>query len=125
MTPLRPWFTHLSQANCIIAAACFLDCHKYKIEKLQRVQNAAARLICKQPKFSHIKPVLYELHWLPIKYRIKFKILLITFKVLTLSPLLAGFLANQKRVCINSMRRFSGETEQAWTGNLKQRKTGH
>ena len=52
-----------------------------QIEKLQRVQNAAARLIFKEPKFSHITPVLYQLHWLPIKYRIEFKILLFTFKV--------------------------------------------
>ena len=53
-----------------------------QIEKLQRVQNAAARLIFKEPKFSHITPVLYQLHWLPIKYRIEFKILLFTFKAI-------------------------------------------
>ena len=47
-----------------------------------RVQNAAARLIFKQPKFSHITPVLCQLHWVPIKYRIKFKILLFTFKAI-------------------------------------------
>ena len=27
-------------------------------------------------------PLIYELHWLPIKYRIELKILLITFKIL-------------------------------------------
>ena len=53
-----------------------------QIGKLQRVQNAAARLIFKEPKFSHITPVLYQLHWLPIKYRIEFKILLFTFKAI-------------------------------------------
>ena len=47
--------------------------------KLQRVQNAAARLIFKQPKFSHITPLLCQLHWLPIRYRIEFKILLLCF----------------------------------------------
>jgi len=50
-----------------------------QIDKIQRVQNAAARLIFKQPKFSHITPVLYQLHWLTIKYRIEFIILLFTF----------------------------------------------
>ena len=49
------------------------------INKLQRVQNACARLIFR-PKFSQITPLIYELHWLPIGYRIQFKILLITFK---------------------------------------------
>ena len=53
-----------------------------QIDKIQRVQNAAARLIFKQPKFSHITPVLHQLHWLPIKYRIEFKILLFTFKAI-------------------------------------------
>ena len=35
-----------------------------------------------QPKFCHITPVLSQLHWLPIKYCIEFKILLMTFKAI-------------------------------------------
>ena len=46
-----------------------------QLNKLQRVQNAAARLICIISRFDHITPNLIELHWLPIKYRINFKIL--------------------------------------------------
>ena len=53
-----------------------------QIDKIQRVQNAAARPIFKQPKFCHITPVLSQLHWLPIKYRIQFKILLMIFKAI-------------------------------------------
>ena len=53
-----------------------------QIDKIQRVQNAAARPIFKQPKFCHITPVLSQLHWLPIKYRIQFKILLMTLKAI-------------------------------------------
>ena len=45
-------------------------------------QNAAARLMFEQPKFCHITPVLSQLHWLPIKYCIEFKILLMTFKAI-------------------------------------------
>ncbi|CAH3167738.1 unnamed protein product, partial [Porites evermanni] len=48
-----------------------------QIAKLQRVQNAAARLILGIGKFSHIKPALYELHWLPVSLRIDYKILLL------------------------------------------------
>ena len=33
-------------------------------------------------KFCHITPVLRDLHWLPVKFRIDFKILLLTFKCL-------------------------------------------
>ena len=47
--------------------------------KLQWVQNAAARLICNVSRFDHITPVLYQLHWLPVKFRIHFKLLHITF----------------------------------------------
>ena len=53
-----------------------------QINKIERVQNATARLVLKQTKFGHIAPVLSQLHWLPIKYRIEFKILLITFKAI-------------------------------------------
>ena len=48
----------------------------------QRVKNAAARLIPGQPRFCHTTPVLSQLHWLPIKYRTEFKILLMTFKAI-------------------------------------------
>ena len=52
----------------------------YQLNKLQRVQNAAARIIRRLPKFCHITPVLRELHWLPVKFRIDYKILLLTYK---------------------------------------------
>ena len=47
-----------------------------QLHKLQRGQNAAARLICNVSRFEHtcIIPSLYSLHWLPIIYRIQFKI---------------------------------------------------
>ena len=52
------------------------------LKKLQHVQNAAARLITLSRKHEHITPILFNLHWLPINYRIIFKILLITYKAL-------------------------------------------
>ena len=52
------------------------------IMKLQRIQHAAARLVTGTPRFCHVTPLLLHLHWLPISYRIKFKILLLTFKCL-------------------------------------------
>lgn len=44
------------------------------------MQNGAARLIFIASKYCHITPLLFKLHWLPIRQRILFKILLITFK---------------------------------------------
>ena len=32
----------------------------YRINKLQRIQNTAARLICQQSRFCHITPLLFE-----------------------------------------------------------------
>ena len=55
---------------------------KYQLSKLQRVMNASARLVYCAPKSCHITPLLCELHWPPVCYRIKYKIILLTFKVL-------------------------------------------
>ena len=53
-----------------------------EISKLQRFNNAAARTVTFSSKFSHVIPVLCELHWLPVRFRISFKMLLIVFKSL-------------------------------------------
>ena len=52
------------------------------ISKLQSVLNAAARLVSGTRKYDHITPVLKELHWLPVKYRIRYKLTLLVFKAL-------------------------------------------
>ena len=44
--------------------------------------NARARLVYCAPKSCHITPLLRELHWLPVCYRIEYKIILLTFKAL-------------------------------------------
>ena len=58
----------------------YLGLPDYQIQKIQRVQNAAARLAYNAGKYCHITPLLFKLHWLPIRERILFKILLITYK---------------------------------------------
>ena len=60
--------------------ALLLGLPKNLLQKLQYVQNSAARLIMGTNKRDHIRPVLKKLHWLPIDNRIVFKILLLTFK---------------------------------------------
>ncbi len=57
-------------------------CSECLINKLQLVQNAASRVLTRTRKYDHISPVLSTLHWRPIKHRIHFKILLITYKAL-------------------------------------------
>ena len=52
------------------------------IARLQRVQNCLARVVTKAPIFSRSVPILKRLHWLPVKFRIHFKICAITFRSL-------------------------------------------
>ena len=57
------------------------------INKLQVVENSAARLVFDKRKFDHSSGLLYELHWLPVKERITYKINLLIHKTLYhLSP---------------------------------------
>ncbi len=50
--------------------------------RVQLVQNAVARLLTGKRQRDHITPVLASPHWLPISFRIQFKILLLVFKTL-------------------------------------------
>ena len=67
----------LDQCNSLLYAL-----PESQIAKFQRIQNSAARLVSLSRKFNHITPILRELHWLPVKYRIIYKILLLTYKCL-------------------------------------------
>ena len=53
---------------------------KKAISRLQLVQNAAAWLLTNTRRQENVSPVLTSLQWLPVSFRIDFKILLITFK---------------------------------------------
>ncbi|CAL9684539.1 unnamed protein product [Knipowitschia caucasica] len=50
------------------------------LQKLQHIQNTAARILTRTPKHQHITPVLRDLHWLPIIQRIQYKICLLTYQ---------------------------------------------
>ena len=51
--------------------------------KLQAVLNASARYIGELRRFDHISLVLKdELHWLPVEYRIRYKLALLVYKCL-------------------------------------------
>ena len=52
------------------------------VSRLQLVQNTLARVVAQKSGFDHITPFLSELHWLPVRHRINFKIAAITHTVL-------------------------------------------
>ena len=68
--------SRLDYANVLLAGV-----NSKVISKLQRVQNTAARLITQTKKHEHITPVLYSLHWLPIPFRVQYKVLIYTYKL--------------------------------------------
>ena len=81
------------------------DLSKYHISKLQRVQNAAARLITNTRKYDDITPGLYNFHWLPVFYRVYFKILIITFKAIyNMSPSYISNIVSMKLCSVNFFR---------------------
>ena len=60
----------------------FIGLPNVTLKKIQSVMNRAARLITQLPPRVSITPTLIDLHWLPVRARIEYKICLITFKAL-------------------------------------------
>ena len=59
----------------------FFGINEYELNRLQKLQNSFARLIFGRRKSDHVSDLFEKLHWLPVKQRIIFKILLLVFKV--------------------------------------------
>jgi hypothetical protein len=82
---------------------------KFLLQKLQSVQNSAARIISRSRKYDHITPVLTQLHWLPVHYRIVFKILLLVYKSLNgICPVYLSSLLSYRK-STRSLRSVSNE----------------
>ena len=56
--------------------------HDYLLYRLQKVQNAAAKVILGGERKDHVTDHLKDLHWLPLSQRYVFKILLLVYKAL-------------------------------------------
>ena len=69
---------HILTTQATQTLVCSL-CPQYLLNKLQNVQNAAARFVCKAKKSDHIHPILETLHWLPVTHRVQYKISTICF----------------------------------------------
>ena len=69
--------SRLDNGNCLLYGL-----PDYQIQRLQRVHNTAARILTLTRKYDHITPILRDLHWLPISQRIKYKIVLLTYRCL-------------------------------------------
>ena len=80
--------TSVLLANALVSSrrdycnSLFLSLTDFELKRLQLVQNSLCRVVTHSFKFSHISPQRKKLHWLPVKYRVQFKIGLITYKIL-------------------------------------------
>ena len=72
----------LSSPNKIIVTL-LSGCPVYVPKRLQKVQNSAAKLVFKSRKRDHVKPLLQDLHWLPVQARVDYKLSTITTSSLT------------------------------------------
>ena len=68
-------FSHLDYCNSLL-----FGLPKYQLHRLKKVQNFAARVISSINYYDHITPVLMNLHWLPVEYRIQYKIIMLVYK---------------------------------------------
>ena len=69
--------SRLDYCNSLLSGIAETD-----LTKLQRILNRLARVVTKSPPFTRSVPLLRSLHWLPVKYRVHFKICLLTYKAL-------------------------------------------
>ena len=80
--------TSVLLANALVSSrldycnSLFLSLTDFELRRLKLVQNLLCRVVACSSKYSHITPHLKKLHWLPVKYRVQFKIGLITYKIL-------------------------------------------
>ena len=74
---LSTTISHLDYCNGILALVPDVD-----IKHMQLVQNIATKLVLGKSKFDSSSQCLGELHWLPIKQRIQYKILCLVHKCL-------------------------------------------
>ena len=86
---IRPFLSNSSTEKLVEAVitsrldycnATFTGVADEQIARIQKIQNNAARLILKKSKRDHVTPLLKELHWLPVKYRIQYKLATLAFR---------------------------------------------
>ena len=69
------------------------------LTRLQRIQNSVARIVLQQPPLSS-RDTLQRLHWLPVKWRIQFKLASPSYKVLhTITP---SYLSERRHPYVSS-----------------------
>ena len=75
------WYLPLSWwDSTMVTPSLLLGITKTQIVRLRPVQNMVDKIVTLTRRCEHITPVLHSPHWLPVSYRIQYKVLLLTFK---------------------------------------------
>src|SRR4029434_2323331 len=94
----------LFQAGLIIVMQSLLASRKKQLRDFSSFKTAA-RLLTRTKRRENISPVLAALHWLPVTFRIYFKVLLLIYKALNgLGP---SYIANSLLTYLTSRTRRS------------------
>ena len=67
------------------ANSVFVGLSDLELTRLQRIQNSLARVVLRVPLRTSSSVLLHQLHWLPVAFRIKFKLACLTYKALSTS----------------------------------------
>ena len=91
---VRSLSVHGAEAVVHAFIACLLDYYNSLLtgvndgllQRLQSVQDAAARLVTSMQRCEHITPVLRQLHWLSVRQRIHYNLATLVFPALSVGP---------------------------------------
>src|SRR6218665_3365155 len=67
------------------ANSLFVGVSDLEVKRLQRVQNSLAHVVLCVPLRTCSSVLLHQLHWLPVEFRIRFKLACLTYKSLSTS----------------------------------------
>ena len=96
---LRLLSTLLLVAEYITVLVCYMVRLSDILTSCREFKTQAASLVVMQGKFCRISPVLCQLHWPPVSFRVNFRILLLTFKAIhELAPSYINNLVKIKRL---------------------------
>ena len=78
--------SHLDYCNAVL-----FGLPKYELDRLQKVQKAAARVTFQIAKFDHITPALIDVHWLPVMFSLNCSFLFTSHYTTKVHPTLKIF----------------------------------